>query len=192
MLRIIFIVLSTLLAGFLIRPTNDAVLTSGHAYPEQLPGAFTGGFGEDTCNSCHFDYPLNPEEGKLAVEGIPLSYKEGQSYTFTIKLSRKNLGKAGFQLSARHADSTQAGTFELNSDRTKLTQTNNSLQYVQHSRAGTKPNSGDTIRWHVQWRAPSQGSGKVFFNLAANAANGDASEFGDFIFVRKFLATLNP
>jgi hypothetical protein len=41
------------------------------------------------------------------------------------------------------------------------------------------PQAG-SAKWLLEWRAP-QTPGAVSFDLAANAANGDASEFGDCI-----------
>jgi len=40
-------------------------------------------------------------------------------------------------------------------------------------------------RWQIVWTAPDDTSGEVIFNLAANAANGDVSAFGDLIFTRE-------
>lgn len=182
--RIIFIILSTFITGFLVRP-DAAVPLSFHAYPEQLPGTYTGGFGEESCHSCHFDYPLNPGEGSLHIEGIPSSYEPGQVYTFTISINRKDLGRAGFQLSARFPDSTQAGTFTFETERLAFTKTDKSIQYVQHSAKGTEPNDPTSNIWILKWAAPEKPQGTVIFNLAANAANGDASEFGDYIFLKE-------
>lgn len=187
MLRIAFIVLLTLTTGLFLRPDING--KSAYVYPEQLPGTFTGGFGEQTCHSCHFDYPLNPEEGSLMINGIPSSYEPGKTYSFRIRVSRKNLGRAGFQLSARYADSTQAGSLSPDQDRTGFTNVSNDIQYVQHSPEGTKPNGSDTSSWSIKWTAPKQNNRIITFNIAANAANGDNSEFSDFIFTRKIIST---
>lgn len=181
--RIVLMIFSTVLTGFLIRP--DTPPSPVHAYPEQLPGTYTGGFGEESCHSCHFDYPLNPEEGSLNIEGIPSSYDPEKTYTFTIEVSREDLGKVGFQLTARYADSAQAGSFSVESDRIEFTNSSGDVQYIQHSPEGTEPNGSDTSAWSLRWAAPEQNKGNVIFNLAANAANGDASEFGDFIFTKE-------
>jgi hypothetical protein len=41
--------------------------------------------------------------------------------------------------------------------------------------------AADTARWTVLWTAPESG-GEVRFNGAANAANQDDSQFGDYIY----------
>ncbi len=40
--------------------------------------------------------------------------------------------------------------------------------------------------WTVKWKAPEVISDSIYFNISANAANGDQSEFGDWIYVREF------
>ena len=185
MLRITFIVLTTLVTGWMLQPTAE-VKSFRNAYPEQLPGTYTGGFGEDTCQSCHFDYPLNPNEGSLHVRGVPSSYEANKSYTFTIEVSREDLGKGGFQLTARYSDSTHAGAFKIPSGRTTFSEVGEEKKYVQHSPTGVLPSDKGTISWTVAWKAPEQSRGEIIFNIAANAANGDDSAFGDYIFTREF------
>lgn len=70
------------------------------------------------------------------------------------------------------------------------------VQYAQHTRLGTEPTSGDTAAWSVRWRAPGgergdtsitgDSCGHALVHLAANAADGDDSEFGDRIHVDTF------
>lgn len=175
----------TLMFGVLLTANNSVLHSEAGAYPEQLPGAFTGGFGEETCHSCHFDYPLNPQDGSLLAEGFPKSYEPGQIYTFMLSIDRNDLGQAGFQLSSRFEDGRQAGSFKSNSDRLTFTKAENHLQYLQHSLKGSKVNNQSSAPWKITWIAPDTSSGKIIFNIAANAANGDASAFGDYIYVRQ-------
>jgi hypothetical protein len=56
------------------------------------------------------------------------------------------------------------------------------IQYAQHLRTGTALVAADTARWTVLWTAPQGGAGAVRFNAAANAANEDDSQFGDYIY----------
>jgi len=155
------------------------------AYPEQLTGTFTGGFGEQSCHSCHFDYDLNPSGGKLKVLGIPDAVEAGQVYPIEVILVRENLGKAGFQLTARFVDGSQAGEFEIFEDARLTTtfSTPDSIDYIQHSEAGSEPVEKERNRWVINWKAPRVISDSIYFNIAANAANGDQSEFGDWIYV---------
>lgn len=187
MMRIVLLLIVTLTIGFFLASDIDSRKSENTVYPEELPGAFTGGFGEDTCHSCHFDYPLNPKEGSLSLNEFPKQYKPNKKYTFAIELTREQLGQGGFQLSSRFEDGTQAGTFEAGSERLSYTETkkNINVQYLQHSLKGSKVNNQTSIRWEVTWNAPDSGAGKAIFNISANAGNGDASAFGDYIYVRE-------
>ncbi|MFH5831484.1 choice-of-anchor V domain-containing protein [Halalkalibaculum sp. DA3122] len=190
--RITLLPVITLVAGLLLQPNQSNTGTSHttYHYPEHLTGTFTGGFGEDTCHSCHFDYPLNHDEGLLRVEGFPREYQRGRSYMIRIHVERPDLAKAGFQLSARFPDGRQAGMLSPQSDRTQFTESApDSLQYLQHSPEGTAITGDISTTWQLKWIAPRQ-QDDVYIHLAVNAANGDGSEFGDFILTREL--TLRP
>ena len=183
MIRIILLPLLTLAIGFF------SVIGSGkvpagpdpYAYPEPLPGSYTGGFGEETCRSCHFDFPLNYEKAKLRVDGFPKQFETGRSYPIRIAIERSDLGMGGFQIASRFQDGRQAGRFRLLSDRTQYTFADSaSIQYVQHSPEGTKPGVTGLISWQLEWIAPNTAQ-ELVVHISGNAANGDASEFGDYI-----------
>lgn len=157
------------------------------SYPEHLIGAFTGGFGEQTCHSCHFDYDLNRSEGNLQVSGLPEQLISGKVYSIKIEVYREDLGKAGFQLASRDQLGKQAGVFKITeNERVMLTENMpDSLQFIQHSSKGTEPVNNGINKWIILWEAPSYLPDTVYFNVASNAANGDASEFGDWIYTKE-------
>lgn len=192
MIRIVFLPLITILAGFLFTASSPEKSTGIRAYPEHLTGAFTGGFGEETCRSCHFDYDLNPEGGSLTVSGIGETISAGERVEIQITISRNDLGIAGFQFSARYSNGSQAGQFNIEgNERLTFTEaTPDSLQFVQHSAIGSEPTEIGISRWTVIWQAPESPRDTVIFNVAANAANGDQSEFGDFIYAKEIKAVL--
>ncbi len=156
------------------------------AYPEAPPVAHTGGFGEPTCRRCHFDLPLDAPGGSLTLDGVPDDYAAGARYLLTAKLIRPQMRRSGFQVSARFADGVragqQAGLLQPVNDHVDVVQDDSSaVEYAHHTRAGTLLATPDTARWTVAWTAP-EAAGRIVFHLAANAANDDASEFGDFIY----------
>ncbi len=154
--------------------------------PEHLDGAFTGGFGEQTCHSCHFDYDLNMDGGSLNIEGLPDPYEPGAEYPLTLTVESEQLEKGGFQMTARFEDGTQAGWFEWESDRLMVTPSiSEEIQYVQHSEKGTGPANERELSWTLTWQAPEDEAGLVIFNIAANAGNNDDSAFGDWIYTKK-------
>lgn len=91
-----------------------AEYTTWVKYPEHLAGPFTGGFGEQSCHSCHFDYDLNMPDGVLELTGLPNTIEPGKIYELEVLIRRPDLGAAGFQLTSRFEDGSQAGSFILN------------------------------------------------------------------------------
>jgi hypothetical protein len=189
MIRILFLPFITIALSWLVgtgQPESDSN-TGPITYPKHLTGTFTGGFGEETCRSCHFDFDLNPEKGSLDIADIPDNISKGEKIDIEISVEREELGAAGFQLSARYKDGSQAGRFKIE-DKKRIMFSEvvpDSLQYVQHSKIGSNPVGKNKNRWTVTWQAPDSISGPVLLNIAANAANGDQSEFGDYIYTEE-------
>lgn len=164
--------------------TTLAWLTLALAYTDGPPLAHTGGFGEPTCHRCHFDAPIN--EGEVSLEFMrPEIYEPERAYELEVALRRNGLARGGFQLTARFASGgeagTQAGSLRPVDNRVRVVTAESGVQYAQHSEQGSQPTSERTAAWTVLWEAPSEAAGPVVVHLAANAANGDDSEFGDFI-----------
>ncbi len=163
-------------------------------YRDGPPLAHTGGFGEPTCLECHFDLPVNDPATRLLVTGVPDAYESGQRYPIRLTLHRAMLGRGGFQLAVRYSEPAglagkQAGTLRSsNADVQVLPDSGTGVSYAQHTEIGTRP-TNDTVSWAVEWVAPTGPSrGRVVFHLTANAANDDASEFGDYILVRRLFS----
>lgn len=153
-----------------------------HYYPDRVLPSVTGGFGELSCHSCHFDGALNSKKGSMTLSGLPEIVKTDSTYTLEVALIHPDLEKAGFQLSVRTEDGNQYGVFQTIDDRTLIqSSTDDSIQYMNHSKIGSEVDEGKA-NWKFKWTAGS-GTGNIVFNLAGNAANGDASEFGDAIYV---------
>lgn len=169
MLRITGCLLLTLLTAFTF------------AYPENPPVAHTGGFGEPTCHTCHFGSDLNDGHAALSLMGIGDRYVPGQRYTFNISIKRADMMLAGFQLSARDSLGRQAGRLEVLDGRAAI-DTANAIQYVRHTPEGTQLVDDNTAHWRITWQAPAS-MHNVYLHLAVNAANGDASEFGDAVYL---------
>ena len=164
--------------------------------------AMNGIFGAgQTCavSGCHTGNPVNSTSGggSLTISGLPGGgWTPGQVYPLSIAIARTGAQLFGFQLSAV-GDTTnqQAGTLAAGNGRVKIicgrgtastsTQlvtctTAGAIQYAEHSNAQVV-----TSTYLVNWTAPSSASvGTVRFNLAGNAANGDISNQGDFIYTR--------
>ncbi len=147
--------------------------------------ALTGGFGEATCQSCHSDYALNETSGVIRLDSLPAAYQPQQVYRLILHVRHAELERAGFQLSARFEDGTQAGSFNIPDTTLLRVQQARGVAYLSHNRAGTHQVAANAASWSFEWVAPAAEQ-KVLFHVAANAANNDASEFGDRIFTVKY------
>jgi len=149
--------------------------------------ARTGGFGEMTCQQCHWENPINEPSGGLRITGIPDAYTPGEQYLITVTVARAGVGRAGFQLSAREDginmnSGSDAGALRpLDAFVERAQDDAKRVTYLQHTRAGTELTIPGTASWRFEWTAPDTAI-PVVFHAAANAANDDASPLGDFIY----------
>jgi hypothetical protein len=175
-----------------IKHTFLFTLILGFAWAGLLFGYVTGpdpasnGIFGDTAacatSGCHTGTNnLNSSTGSMSISGLPANWTPGQTYPLTISISRTGAVLFGFQLSAViDATNAQAGTLTPGNSRVKVI-TGGGIQYAEHVDARVSP-SGTFL---VNWIAPSSASaGKVRFNLAGNAANGNIQNTGDFIYTR--------
>jgi len=159
--------------------------------PDHLDGTFTGGFGEETCRSCHFDYDLNMDGGSLVLDGVPESYESGKDYEITVTLQAEQLEVGGLQLTTRFEDGSQAGEFSWDGELLMFTPSiSDEVKYLQHTADGTEPSSEGEIQWTFTWTSPEVNDGEVILNIAANSGNYDDSSFGDWIYAKEL--TLRP
>lgn len=160
------------------------------AYREGPVPAVTGGFGEPTCQKCHWDNPLNDPAGSLRLEGVPRAYVPGRAYQLRVILRRRDLRRGGFELSARFAAGSpgdagagQAGRFVASDPRLQIvSEPGKNVEYIQHTKTGSTPPRTGEQRWTLDWEAPLAAPAAVIFSIAANAANDDNSPLGDFIY----------
>lgn len=162
------------------RPTDRPVHAS---YAEHPPLGHTGGFGEPTCHACHFGGEENGGQGTLSIEGLPSTVRPARAYRVTVRLSAA-MKRAGFMLSVRGHDGTQAGSLvPVDTSRTAVrTVDSTGVQYAHHTLQGTELTDPNGVAWRVQWTAPPPSVDSTVFHVAANAANDDASEFGDDVY----------
>lgn len=163
------------------------------AYKEGPLPNMTGGFGDGSCHSCHFDNPINAPGGALTVSGIPERYKAAQRYVITVDLTRLALRRGGFEIAARFQTGPrrgqQAGLWRALDSRVQLQSSKDGrLQFAQHTTAGTMAQPRGALRWALEWTAPGAATAPVQFNVAGNASNNDASPLGDFIYVAEIAA----
>ena len=149
--------------------------------------AHTGAFGEPTCQRCHSDYPLNDGPADIRLDSTTLSFDKRVVYSLHLRVQHPELKRAGFQITARFADGSQAGSWVRTAEDTVFTRVQQAgdIDYVTHTERGTMLVRGDTASWILKWEPPTANQ-RVVFNVAVNVSNHDASEFGDRIFTRSF------
>lgn len=163
-------------------PARTAEASALGTYVDGPPPGFTGGFGEGSCHACHFSEDENRPGGKILVEGFPERFASGEEYPLAITLARRDMALAGFQLAVRfERDGTQAGALSPDDDTLVGIVADRDLVYAYQRADGAVPTSPDTARWTVVWTAPVE-SGTVVLNVAGNAADGDDSADGDFVY----------
>lgn len=156
---------------------------SASAYADGPPPGFSGGFGEDHCRACHFGDGVNDAQGRVTI-AAPERYVPGQTYPVAVTLTRPGMKLGGFQLTARFEQGgAQAGTLarsDGDQERIKV-MTDRDVQYAHHRKPGAALTGPDVVRWTLHWTAPASG-GAVQFNVAANAADADDTQFGEFVY----------
>ena len=157
------------------------------AYLDGPPPAHAGGFGDDTCHACHFENDVDDPGGSLTLGGVPEAFDPSLTYRITVSLERSGMGRAGFQATARVGEGDGAGgpagvlQAVAGDERVQVVAGPDGVTYVQHTEPGTALTGPETTSWTFEWRPPTDGTASVAFHATANAANDDASEFGDFI-----------
>jgi hypothetical protein len=156
-------------------------------YRDGPPVGFSGGFGEDSCQACHFEAEVNQPPGAVVLAGVPRRYVSGEAYPLTVTLTRPGVAVGGFMLTARLAGSgAQAGVLSVAADegpRVSIsTDPESGVQYAHQRADGSSHVTADTMQWTVLWSAPDLDGGGVLLHVSALAADGDDSASGDHVF----------
>ncbi len=153
------------------------------AFSSGPPPGQTGAPGETTCVSCHFSFPINSGSGTFAITGLPATYTSAQEVDITITLTQSNRLRYGFQVTALTDSGAPAGTLIVtDASRTQLIQGGGGRTYIEHTGNGVAPSATNQGSWSFRWRAPASSAGRITFYAAGNAANGNFSSDGDFIY----------
>lgn len=179
MLKRISLLLVVLFAGLIA--VEQAYTNSGGP-----PAGHTGAPGESTCISCHGGSSLNPGNAlrTLVFNGNAslTSYVPGTTYTVVYTVSNPATTVFGFQMIAKRANGTNAGTFVV----TSPAQTQVVSGYLQQTFAGSQASPAGSKSWSFSWTAPAAGAGTVSFYVATNVADGNGGSSGDEIYTNVF------
>jgi hypothetical protein len=137
-----------------------------------------------TCEACHVS---PPGDGALSLSGLPAGgYDLGTTYALTVILADQGQRRWGFELTALEtAAFTQAGTFIV-TDPVNTQLSDNQApdpDFLKHTTTGTYNGTLDgPVSWNFDWTAPTSGE-LVTFYVAGNAADGNGSNSGDYIYL---------
>lgn len=183
-----------------------SLVLGGNAFVEGPNPSLTGAFAvggkpaEDNCTQCHQDFEnpasprdnLNRPDGKVEILDVPNQYEPGALYTLRVRLASTATASSpfrrwGFELTAvRAMDGEGAGTFVLAAGDSLQIKSGmdefSSRDYIEHTFIGTRPGLGAPVEWSLQWRAPANAAGTIYFFCAGNAADGAGGNDEDFIY----------
>jgi hypothetical protein len=162
--------------------------------------AIAGKSAEGLCVNCHQTFDglgnlrpnLNLPGGGVEILDLPAEYEAGAIYPIRVRLWSDSTvsiptRKWGFQLTAvRESDGEGGGLFQLPDADTLQFKAGSgdfaSRLYVEHTALGNRDGLVGPIEWTLSWIAPDPPVGTVRFFVAGNAANGNLSPSGDFIY----------
>ena len=144
----------------------------------------TGAPNEGNCTQCHFGNSLNASGGTLVL-GVPGTYLPSEMYDIVVDLSRSGQSRWGFEMTALNGNGARAGTFTPANDGNTKVSDANSKQYIKQTTPGSAHGTRNKNQWTFKWTAPTNDVGPITFYAAGNAANGDFSTSGDYIYTQK-------
>ncbi len=147
--------------------------------------------GEDNCTACHVSFDVNSGAGSVSISGIPANYLPNQQVSLTVTTadSGPSATEFGFQMTAIDRQGRSAGSFTLPAQNPARSQVvtgfvgGHQRNYVEHTIDGLfLPNVFGHNTWTFTWTAPPARVGKIDFYASGNAANGDGTNSGDYIY----------
>ena len=154
---------------------------SAFAFSFGPPEGLTGAPNEGNCTQCHVGNALNDSDDSLMLT-IPETYQPNEVYTIVVNLAHAGQSRWGFEMTALDGNGARAGSFEVSDAANTQLKEKDSKQYIMHTSAGSAQGTNDENQWTVEWTAPDADIGPITFYAAGNAANGDFTASGDYIY----------
>lgn len=180
-MRLVYGLSSMLLAlGILLYQPPMAVSNSSGSQPLFNGSPVTLDAGGALCTACHTSFEPNEGTGSVTIDA-PDTFMPGETITFTVAVDNTTppvgTPKQGFQVSVEDDAAVEhAGTLVIVDDEnTRFS--SGQQQYVTHTTAG----NAQTM-WTVGWTAPDDAPESVTIYAAGNAANGNFTPSGDYVY----------
>src|SRR5437016_3614539 len=169
-------------------------MAQGFAHSYGPPPRVTGAPADSAraCTSCHSG-TLNSGAGsvRIILQSGPV-YIPGVKQRITVQLADPAQQRWGFELSARlnsDLETGQAGDFTPIDNMTQVIcediapkPCSSGPSFITHTSAGTRLGTKGGATFQFDWTPPAADAGPVTFYVAGNAANGNGSPAGDFIY----------
>ncbi len=163
---------------------NYSVKSNIYGAPTGRTGA-PQNYGYTCYDNCHNSYTLNDTtKGKITIQLMdsltPVkSYTPGKSYKIKITQTKKGCTVMGFEATVyKGYTNTHIGALSTGGDQNIQVYS----LHATHTWAGTAIATTGKGSWSVPWKAPAAGTGAVNIYAATNAADGDGTNAGDYIF----------
>ena len=166
---------------------TDAVSRSSGASPG-FAGDLMRGSSPQTCavSGCHATFELNSGSGAVTLDA-PDTVAPGETVRLTVTVDNQTAPasggrRQGFELAVRDlASGDHVGAFtspgSVDAGTRFAGAGASDTLYVTHNLAGNEQTT-----WTVEWTAPSDAPAAVRVYVAGNAANGNGSASGDYIY----------
>lgn len=159
----------------------------------------TGAPGEPTCAdvACHTSFAVNSGPGAFMLTpaaSTPGEYTPGDTIDIDIDLAQTGMLRWGFELTVLNGSNDPVGTILLSDPmRTQVATGGGGRQYLKHTELGTDSGVVNASPgWTFRWKAPAAGGGPVTFYAAGNAADGNNSTLGDYVYTLSSVLTEGP
>lgn len=181
---------SALLAVAALIVLGSALLAAPPPAHSYSSGAIAGVAGDQfrsdgtaiTCAVCHGSFELNAGDGSIEVEAAATA-APGDAVPITITLDNQTppategSGRQGFEATVRDPETGDLWGRLLLTDAVDTKYASADSSYVTHTLSGTARTT-----WTFDWEPGTERSGTARVYVAGNAANGDGSPSGDYIY----------
>ena len=186
------LVLTTLLLTTGVAFTSSFMKRAHPNFSGQAPQGYTGANPGQYCTACHGGASLNTAGGLVSTTGLATAgYLPSTQYNFTLTTTHgaANRLRWGFAIAAKNSAGQDVGTFSTSNPNAivaggELTHSNPPIQATA---------AASFTQTNLTWTAPvSPGPNDqvITFYYAGNAANGNGSSSGDFIYAGSATSSL--
>lgn len=151
------------------------------------------------CTACHrTNQPANSDpRGYIRIQAV--NYTPGQAQTIRVTIFHPEAQRWGFSFTSRQAsDETQKAGFITANSSVQLFCASGTppcgtdREFATHIQSATRNGANGMHTYAFEWTPAQNASGDIVFYAAGNAANGGATNEGDYIYTTKLVIQQAP